>query len=209
MEANQQQHEEREVDGIRNLKKTLKEDTFVDTNKEPCLKARRELFSVLVRYTSSEASTIVKSVTGLEGVEAWSNLHANYCRRTMARIFRVQRERTYSKRATHVSHVRLAIMPWEEQWKTVTSEHGQDARITDLWRMSGLLEIRPKEVKEQMLMRLDEIGENDETVIFEQERKSYSCRWKWITSLAASQTVKTGQMCTRFEEDRCATIVGR
>ena len=28
-----------------------------------------------------------------------------------------------------------------------------------LWRMSALLEICPKDVKEQMLMRLDEIGE--------------------------------------------------
>ena len=89
------------------------------------------------------------------------------------------------------------------------SELGQDARITDLWRMSGLLGICPKEVKEQRLMRLDEIGENYENLIIEEERKRHSCRWKWITSLAASQRVKAGQMCTRFKEDRCATIVGR
>ena len=38
------------------------------------------------------------------------------------------------------------------------SELGGDAKIPDLWRMSALLEICPKDVKEQMLMRLDEIG---------------------------------------------------
>ena len=40
------------------------------------------------------------------------------------------------------------------------SELGGDAKIPDLWRMSALLEICPKDVKEQMMMmRLDEIGE--------------------------------------------------
>ena len=48
----QQQHEEREVDGIRNLEKTMKEDTFVDTNKETCVNASRELFSVVAKHTS-------------------------------------------------------------------------------------------------------------------------------------------------------------
>ena len=38
------------------------------------------------------------------------------------------------------------------------------AKIPDLWRMSALLEICPKDVKEQMLMRLDEIGENCENL---------------------------------------------
>ena len=72
--------------------------------------------------------------------------------------------------------------------------------------MSSLLGICPKEVKEQMRMRLDEIGENYETL--KAKVVSY-CRWKWITSLAASQRVKALQVCTRFEEDRCATVVGR
>ena len=54
MQQMQQQDEEREVDGIRNLKKTLKEDSFVDTNKEACVNASRELFSVVAaKYTSS------------------------------------------------------------------------------------------------------------------------------------------------------------
>ena len=53
MQQMQQQHEEREVDGIRNLEKTMKDDTFVDTNNEACVNASRELFSVVAKYTSS------------------------------------------------------------------------------------------------------------------------------------------------------------
>ena len=39
-----------------------------------------------------------------------------------------------------------------------------DAKILDLWRMSALLEMCLKDVKEQMMMRLDEIGENFENL---------------------------------------------
>ena len=52
-----------EAEGSRNLGEILKEDTFLDVNKEACAEASRELWSVLVRYTSSGALTTVKSVT--------------------------------------------------------------------------------------------------------------------------------------------------
>ena len=124
-------------------------------NRERCKKASREMYSVLARYTSSEALTIVKkSVTEMDGLGAWARLHANCSTRTLGRMFRVQRE---------VVPVRLAIIQWEEKWKAMTSELGGDAKIPDLRRMSALLEICPKDVKEQMLMRLDKIGENYES----------------------------------------------
>ena len=41
----------------------------------------------------------------------------------------------------------------------------RDAKIPDLWRMAALLEVCPQDVKEQMLMRLDEIDENYENVM--------------------------------------------
>ena len=40
----------------------------------------------------------------------------------------------------------------------------KDAKILHLWWMSTLLENCPKNVKEQMLMRLDEIGEKYENI---------------------------------------------
>ena len=80
------------------------------------------------------------------------------------RLFRMQHECMCPKQATHVRRVGLAIMQWEEKWKAMMSELGGDAKIPDLWRMSALLEICPKDVKEQMMMRLGEVGENCENL---------------------------------------------
>ena len=62
------------------------------------------------------------------------------------------------------SQVKLAIAQLEEKWKAMMSELGGDGRIPDLSRMSALLEICPKDVKEQMMMRLDEIGDKYENL---------------------------------------------
>ena len=115
------------------------------------MKAGKEMYGVLARYTNSKALTIVKSVSEMDGVRAWARLHANYSRRTLVRMFRVQRECMYPKPEKDVGQVRLAIMQWEEKWKVMMSELGEGAKIPDLWRMSALLEICPKDVKEQML----------------------------------------------------------
>ena len=116
----------------------------MDASRERCMKASREMYSVLARYTSSETSTIVKSVTELDGVRAWAKLHANYSRRTLERMFRVQSACMYPKPAKDVGQVRTAIMQWEEKWKVMISELGGDAKIPDLRRMSALLEVLPK-----------------------------------------------------------------
>ena len=69
-----------------------------------------------------------------------------------------------AKKAKGVSRVRLAVMQWEEKWEAMMSELGKDAKIPDMCRMSALLVISPEDVKEQMMMRLDEIGENYESL---------------------------------------------
>ena len=46
------------------------------------MKAGKEMYGVLARYTNSEALTIVKSVSEMDGVRAWARLHANYSRGT-------------------------------------------------------------------------------------------------------------------------------
>ena len=149
-----------ETEGTECIEEVLREAKFVDANRERCVKAGEEMYGVLARYTNSEALTIVKSVSEMDGVRAWARLHANYSRRTLGRMFRVQRECMYPKPVKDVGQMRLAIMQWEEKWKVMMSELGEGAKIPDLWRMSALLEICPKDVKEQMLLRLDEVGEN-------------------------------------------------
>ena len=149
-----------ETEGIESIEEVLKEAKFVDANRERCVKDSKEMYGVLARYTNSEALTIVKSVSEMDGVRSWARLHANYSRRTLGRMFRVQRECMYPKLVKDVGQVRLAIMQWEEKWKVMMSELGEGAKIPDLWRMSALLEICPKDVKEQRELREPQ-GEGD------------------------------------------------
>ena len=132
-----------EADGIESIEEVLREPNFVDANREKCVKAGKEMYGVLARYANSEALTMV-----MDGVRAWARLHVNYSRRTLGIMFRVQRECMYPKLVKDVGHVRLAIMQWEEKWEVMMSELGEGVKIQDLWRMSGLLEICPKDVKE-------------------------------------------------------------
>ena len=60
--------------------------------------------------------------------------------------------------------MRLAIMQWEEKWEVMMSEVGEGVKIPDFWRMLALFEICPKDVTEQIFLRLDEVGENYEKV---------------------------------------------
>ena len=90
-----------EAKGIESIEEVLREAKFVDANRERCVKASKELYGVLARYTNSEE---------MDGVRAWARLHANYSRRTLGRSFRVQRECMYPKPAKDVGQVRLAIM---------------------------------------------------------------------------------------------------
>ena len=83
-----------ETDGVRNIEEILKDDTLVDANIESCIKAGGESCTVFPRGPRAlrrrGSSTIV---TGAEGVQSRSRLHATYSG------FRVQRECTYPKRA--------------------------------------------------------------------------------------------------------------
>ena len=72
-----------ETEGIESIQEVLREAKFVDANREKCAMAGKEMYGVLARYTNSEALTIVKSVSEMDGVRAWARLHANYSRRTL------------------------------------------------------------------------------------------------------------------------------
>ena len=65
-----------ETGTVRNSEEISKYDAFVYANRE-------DVSGPVETYTDSEASTIVRSVTGMDGVEDWARLHANYSRRTL------------------------------------------------------------------------------------------------------------------------------
>ena len=134
-------------------------------------------------------------------------LYEQLSTRTLGRMFRVQLERMFPELVNDVIQVRLATMQREGNWKAVISELGKDVKIPDLWRISALLEICPRDVKEQMLMRLDEVGENYDnfkakvvsytTNKTEQKHKEGTkrrkCRWRWTTLSTANQKRRSGE----------------
>ena len=78
----------------------------------------------------------------------------------MGRILRMQKECMYPKPVRELGGLRTAVMAWEEKWKKLMDEMGEEAKIPDLWKMSALLEMCPTTVKEHILMRMDEIKED-------------------------------------------------
>ena len=66
----------------------LDSDEFLEVDREKCTRASRTA-QFVARCTGSEAATIVRVVMGLDGVETWSRLRANYNRRTTGDMFRV------------------------------------------------------------------------------------------------------------------------
>ena len=122
--------------------------------------ASSEFYSILAKFTEGEAATLVRGVSELDGLVAWGTLHERYSRRTLGRMFRVQRECMYPKQAKNLRDVGAMVLEWEGRWKRMMAELGPDAKIPDLWRMSALLEICPRGVREAIELRLDEIGED-------------------------------------------------
>ena len=91
----------------------------------------------------------------MDGVGAWARLHPNYSRRNVG-------ANVQGTTRVHVPEAR------EKRWPSAAGDHavglkrkammsglGGNAKILELWRMSALLVICPKYVKEQMLVRLD------------------------------------------------------
>ena len=77
-----------ETDGVRGVEEILKDDEFVDAHRAKCVKARREMCSVLAVYTISEALTIMRTVTE----RSMDNFIKKLRLKNMERMFRVQRE---------------------------------------------------------------------------------------------------------------------
>ena len=98
-----------------------------------------------------------RSVTSLDGVGAWSRLHVSHSGRALGRMFRVQRARTLPEGT-------LSTVQWEVTWKTVMTEIGSFMKITrSVTHLCNVGDIS-KEVSEQMLLRLDELGEDYQTL---------------------------------------------
>ena len=118
-----------ESDEDKNVGTVLDGDEFEDADQPRCTKAGRELSSLLAKCTESEASTIVRSVTGLDGVETCGKLLRLLQQRNVGEKVRVPRACLYPMAEKDVSQVWVAIMQWEEKRKITMTELGGDAKI--------------------------------------------------------------------------------
>ena len=66
---------------------------------------------------------VARDGNGRRGSEEQTALQLK-SRRTLERMFRVQRECMYPKAVKDVSQVKAAIMQWEEKWKKMMTELG-------------------------------------------------------------------------------------
>ena len=126
-----------EANRIECIEEVLRDANFVDANRaERCVKAGKEMYGVLVRYTNSEALTIVKSVSEMDGVRAWARLHANYNRRTLGRMFK-------SATRVHVSEACEEMLA-----KSVIGNHAMGGEVGGVWIDGNVEEMEDEEVSD-------------------------------------------------------------
>ena len=134
-------------------------------------------------YANSEVWTIGRSATALDGVEACLvETPRELQQKKLGGTSKVQGGCMYPKPADDVSRVRLGDHGVEERCKAMMSEFRGDAGE------SWLRWTRPSQ--------------------HEEDGKRCMCPWRWTTLVGASQKMKTVQMVTSFELDRCVTMVG-
>ena len=95
---------------------------------------------------------LVKAVESADGFVAFSRLHAKCSRRTLARIMRIHEEGMYPSQVKDVKLLTSAIFQWEDKWN--------DPNVPEIWKMAAFLELCPKDIMDQVFLRIDEIKEN-------------------------------------------------
>ena len=123
----------------------------------------KEIFQHLVLSTEEEAKMVVKAVENADGFVAYSRLHAKYSRRTVARIMRIHKECMYPSQVKDVKLLTSAIFQWEDKWNAMLKEM-KDPSVPELWKMAAFLELCPKDIRDQVFLRIDEIKENYEII---------------------------------------------
>ena len=86
----------------------------------------------------------------MDGVEAWGMLHKKYNQKTMGRMLRQQRECMYPRAAKKLEEVEPMVMEWEQRWKRMEREMGNNYEVPDLMRMAALMEILPRSIQDHM-----------------------------------------------------------
>ena len=74
----------------------------------------------------------------------------------MARIMRIQKECMYPSQEKDVQLLTSAIFQWEDKWNAMLKEM-KDPSVLELWNMAAFMELCPKDIRDQVFLRIDEI----------------------------------------------------
>ena len=69
---------------------------------------------------------------------------------------RLQQESMYPK-SVNTTELVGAVLAWEDKWKKMLRDQ-PDAKIPDMWKMSAMLKLCPKEIQDMVELRWDEIS---------------------------------------------------
>ena len=153
-DAKKNAEEEMYTDEVVGNKVKAVEENFKDLGK-----VSKELYRWLRLKTEGEAKLVVLAEEDEgDGIKIWGLLHANYNKKTMSRLMRLQQESMYP-RAVKTMELVGAIMAWEDKWKKMIRDQPEGTKIPDLWKMAAMLKLCPKEIQDMVELRWDEIGE--------------------------------------------------
>jgi hypothetical protein len=117
----------------------------------------KEIYRWLRLKTEGEAKLVVLAEEDEgDGIRVWGFLHAKYNKRTMSRMMRLQQESMYPK-SVKTTELVGAVLAWEDKWKKMLRDQ-PDAKIPDMWKMSAMLKLCPKEIQDMVELRWDEIS---------------------------------------------------
>ena len=162
--------DEKEALGWKEVKEMLVEDAGgvdddgVERKYQELAKRAKELYRWLRWTTEDEAKLLVLTIEDeADGVKAWGLLNARYSKKTLTRMMRHQQECVYPKEVkTH--EVVGSVMAWEDKWKKMLKDQPGDTKIPELWKMAAMLKLCPKEIRDMVELRWDEIGERYEVL---------------------------------------------
>ena len=107
------------------------------------------LFDILCQHVEGEALTIIKSVTGYHGFEAWRRLHRKYSPRTLARRLRLLMAVVNPGKIKNMGEIQSSLTMWEEKIKQLETQF-DDNTISDQLKVAIITSALPSKAQDHI-----------------------------------------------------------
>ena len=113
-----------------------------------------ELYDILCQCCSGEALQVIRTVTEMQGWEAWSKLHRKYQPRSMARAIRLVGLVTNPPKVNDLKDVETALDKWEENVKTLQVDFKE--MFSDMMKVGIVVSLLPTAIKDVVFQTVGE-----------------------------------------------------